>query len=111
MPSEISKSVNTPMKQEEFGLQPTEKNEEILTVTRKDGAVQARVNFPTANIAVLGGEGPVDLTFNCTLNIDAREQHLHDQRVVSNTDINTTLANGDSVINTLAGALSKLFNF
>jgi hypothetical protein len=105
MPREDSECVNTP---KEIVLKNSKTEEQLVTVTRTDGEICTHVSFPTASFAVFG-DGPVNLTLNYNLTVDAREQYLHDERVIKNTELHSTPAIGDSVVTTLANALSKLF--
>jgi hypothetical protein len=84
-------------------------NSEIISVRREGNEIRTHINFPTSCITVLG-EGPVNLSLTYNVSVDARSQVLNDDRVVKNTENNTTIANGDSVINAIGGILSGLFN-
>lgn len=87
-------------------------NSEMVSVYRDGKEVRTHIVLPVPDIESLETIGrPINLALTYNINVDARIQVNNDNRVTKSTETNTTVANGDSVLNTIGSLISGLLNF
>jgi hypothetical protein len=86
-------------------------NSEMVSVYRDGKEVRTHIVLPVPNIESLETERPINLALTYNINVDARIQVNNDNRVVRNSESNTTVASGDNVLNTIGNIISGLLNF